>query len=247
MAIVMATIGHGRIARLRWALAPDSGLYYGPVGVVEAQARRRRVSMANSFASSPKRFGARHGFTLLELMVALAVMGVAISVFIQLYNASLDFAKTSVNSRIATAIANEQLHLMQRHPERFLWNISAPGADERFAITLGPDEPKAGNPAVLPSAMPAEVAAVAREEARHSNFRWKAFGELRHNAAYYETTVVVRWTESGREKTLALTSAVTRDKVDAVRRQQAAAETAAEETPEADSDATEGDSPEEEA
>ena len=206
--------------------------------------------MANSIARGRGRFGTSSGFTLLELMVALAVMGVGVSIFIQLYSASLDFAKTSVNSRIATAIANEQLHVMQRHPERFLWNISAPGADERFEITLGPDDPKAGNPATLPSVMPAEIAAVAREESRHSNFRWKAFGELRHNASYYETTVVVRWTESGREKTLAMTSAVTRDKVDTVRRQQAATEAAAPAAEEAEdeaSEAPEDESPEEEA
>lgn len=182
--------------------------------------------MANSLATRRKQPGQRSGFTLLELMVALAVMGVAISIFVQLYTVSLDFAKTSINSRIATAVASEQLHLMQRHPERFLWNISAPGADERFEINLGPDDPKAGNPAQAPAIMPAELSAVAREEVRYGAFRWKAFGELRHNASYYEITVVVHWTESGHEKTLAMTSAVTRDKVDAVRRQQAATEAA---------------------
>jgi len=165
--------------------------------------------------------GHRGGFTLLEMLIALAVMGVGVTVFIQLYSSSLTLARTSVNHRIAVEVANEQLALMQQRPEQYLWNISVPGADERFPVTLGPDDPKAGNPAEGPAALPAEERARNRDAVRYAQFRWKAFGELRHNASYYDLTVVVRWMEEGREKMLAMTSAVARDKVDTVRRKQA--------------------------
>lgn len=163
-----------------------------------------------------RRRGAARGFSLIELITALAVIGVAASVFVRLYASSADLARASQNQRVALSLAEEQLTLLTRHPEQYLWKVPADRGEAPFPVMLTAEDPKAGNPFGVPVALPADPAANARERTVYERYRWQAMGRLPSpNSVYYEITVVIRWEEAARPKMLALTSAVPRLAVDA--------------------------------
>ena len=178
------------------------------------QEREPPVPMANrrdTVLRLPWRASAtlRAGFTLIELLVALAVMSVAVSVFISMYGSSLDLATTAKQRSLALNLAEEQLAAITSHPAHFVWKLPEDGAEQtRFAIELTGEDPKAGNEAGVPGAMPADPAAFRRAGAEHENFRWYAQGSLQPGGAFYEVTVVVKWEEQARPRFLTLTSAV---------------------------------------
>ncbi|MBI2423786.1 MAG: prepilin-type N-terminal cleavage/methylation domain-containing protein [Candidatus Hydrogenedentes bacterium] len=152
----------------------------------------------------------RQGFSLLELLVALAVLGVATTIFIRLYSLSTDFARVARNRTVAAAIAEEQLARLRMNPDQFQWQIPEPVSSEVFGI-LVPEEPPAGNEAAPGKAMPPELKAKEDTETLYQSFRWKAFGRIPEpNAAFVEVTVAVYWTQSGRPESLALSTALMR-------------------------------------
>lgn len=157
------------------------------------------------------RHGAR-GFTLLEVIVALAIIGFATQIFISLFNSSVELGVTARNRAIAARIAEDQLNAITRAPADFTWALPEDGpGDALFPVRLGPDDPPAGNAPDLPAAMPPAEDAFRREEATLRKFRWQAFARLPNpNAAHYEVTVAVRWKEAARDQVVALTSAVPR-------------------------------------
>lgn len=154
--------------------------------------------------------GVSPAFSLIELIVALAVISIAATIFISLYVSSLNLARSSANRRLAASFAEARLNDLLRHPDRFHWEFPAEtGNLNPFPIRSNEDEPKAGNVFDPPSILPAELAAVDRQVSLPGRFRWQAMGRLPSlNAAYYEVTVVVRWEESARPQLLALTSSV---------------------------------------
>jgi prepilin-type N-terminal cleavage/methylation domain-containing protein len=150
----------------------------------------------------------RSGFSLIELVVALAVMSVAIGIFVQLFGSSLDLARQGRDHTIAAGLADAQLNTIVQRPNDFRWERD-PEAEERpFPIRLATDDPRAGNPFAGPEALPAEVGLDVREKALYDAFRWKAFGRIVPGQPYAEVTVVVNWEEAQRERKVALTSAV---------------------------------------
>jgi len=180
--------------------------------------RTGRKAMAQRFAVVPagRSITPRRGFSLLELLVALAVISVAGTVYVSFYSSSLGLAKTARNRAVAASLAEEHLSAILRHPEHFLWQKPAEPGVEQFPIALADDDPKAGNPVERPAAMPADEAADRNQAAVYDAFRWKAYGRLPSlTAAYYEVTGVIHWEEAGREQLLSLTSAVPRAAADA--------------------------------
>lgn len=165
--------------------------------------------MRGSASSTGVRAGRhRGGFTLMEMLVALAVLGVAVTVFISLFTSSIDISQTASNRGVAASIADARLTDIVAAPERYQW-LQEPGAEEtRFPIQLTGEDPAAGNPVSPPSAMPPEPRAYETQSALYDRFRWEAFGKLAAGGAYYEVTVVVRYHERGREQLLTMTSAV---------------------------------------
>lgn len=154
------------------------------------------------------------GFTLIEMLVALAVIGVAVSVFVSLYGKSRELGRRSVNRAIATELAQAQLAAIVDSPEQFLWEFpEEPG--RRFPIRSAADDPPAGNPFAPPVIPPVEPDAKRRVAQRYTQFRWSAQGRLpAPGANHYEVSVVVHWEEAQRPQTLALTSAVPRLQLD---------------------------------
>lgn len=150
----------------------------------------------------------RRGFSLIEIVIALAVMSVAIAIFIKLFGGSLDLARQGRNHTIAISIAESQLDALVQQPNHYRWESVRETAEKPFPIRTSEDDPKAGNPVSPPEALPAEVGLDARVRDRYENFRWKAFGRVPSGQSYAEVTVVVLWDEAGRDRKLALTSAV---------------------------------------
>lgn len=148
------------------------------------------------------------GFSLVELVVALAVMSVAVAIFVKLFGGTLDLARQGRNHDIAASIAESQLNTLVHHPNRFRWEREDDTLEKPFPIRLAEDDPRAGNPFQPPEALPAEIGLDERMRALYDNFRWKAFGRVPPGQPYAEVSVVVSWEESGRERRLALTSAV---------------------------------------
>lgn len=165
------------------------------------------------------------GFTLIELIVAIAVVSVATSVFLSLYFSSLGISNSARNHRVAAEVAQAELAFLQAHPEAFDWAFPESPDNARFAIERA-DEPPIGNPVDTPAVLPTDKNAKLRSENQYDQYSWSAFGKypvierdetsgepLRYGTDYYEVTVVVAWEEKGRIEKLALTSAVPSDRV----------------------------------
>lgn len=161
-----------------------------------------------------RRAAGASGFTLIETLVALSVLAVAVTVFVGLFSRSLSLGRLAQDRTIAAEAAQAQLALMQRTPGAFLWKLPADGGDAAFPIQLAEDDPKAGNPIGMPSALPADEAASRRASTAYEQFRWHAEGRLPKDKAHVEVTVIVTWQDGGRPQMLALTSAVPRSAVE---------------------------------
>lgn len=160
------------------------------------------------------------GFSLIEVIVALAVISIAVSVYARMLMTSVDLAKVSRNQYVAARLADGQLGAILLNPGQFQWDLPDEPTADLFPVRLGDDDPKAGNTFIGPGSTVADVWARRRQEDVYAQFRWKAQARLPETetgapeAAYYEVTVFVQWEESGRPRQLALTSAVARNRVE---------------------------------
>ena len=149
------------------------------------------------------------GFTLMEVVVAVAILGVAISIFVSLYSGSLSLAETGKSRSIAVVLAEGQLNAILDNPDAFRWESGEGQVD----IRLGTDDPAAGNAFSAPGALPPEARARDWQVNTYEEFRWQAFANPAESAPYHEVTLVVRWTEGGRNEVIALTSALENGRV----------------------------------
>jgi prepilin-type N-terminal cleavage/methylation domain-containing protein len=157
---------------------------------------------------------ALRGFTLLELLIAIAVMSIAIMVFVSFYSSAETMNRTAVERAAAVHIAEDQLQAIIRNPANFVWQIPEQPAEELFPILQTEEDPPLGKPVALPAAMPVERTAYQRQANFHSKYRWQAFGRLPEpDAAYYEVTVLVHWKLGGRNESVALSASVPRFRV----------------------------------
>lgn len=152
----------------------------------------------------------RGGFTLIEILVALAVLSAATFIYIELFVSSLELGRGNRNAAIASAAAEAELFALTQAPERYLWHWDPADPDALFPIQRAEDDPKAGNLVTAPAVMPVRDAPHAREQELYRGFRWHAHGQLAETGRYFEVTVSVHWQEQGRERLLALTGAVPR-------------------------------------
>ncbi len=165
-------------------------------------------------SSDPPSRSRRAGFTLIELIVSLFVISVATTIFMHLYATSMDLGKLSRNRQIAVSIAEEQLGLLMRNPESFVWDKDNPDAAGLFRVRANADDPRAGVEAKLPSSTLPDESAYQRETTVFDQFRWKAVGKLGARGLFYEVTVDVSWVQSGKNESVTLTGAVPRGKVE---------------------------------
>lgn len=161
------------------------------------------------------------GFTLMEILVALAVLTVGFSIIIGLLGQSIGLRTMSRDTRIAGEVAEEQLLAVRQSPDS--WDWQAPRIAEGETVELALKEEAAGLETLAPPATHVPVERVdAREREYYNRFSCAAYaalpkaadGSVIAGAPYYEVVVVVRWRESGKAKSFTLTSAVPRYEVE---------------------------------
>lgn len=158
----------------------------------------------------------RKGFSLIELIVALAIVSVAGTVFVSFYTSSIDLGRTAQNRTVAAQLAREQLNTILRHPEKFQWQVPAEAGTAAFPIVVPGEDTKVGNPVQLPAVQPPNENSFQRNAAVYDKFHWMAQGRFPDaNSAYCEVTVTIQWPEAVRPQMLALTSAVPRFQIPA--------------------------------
>jgi len=156
------------------------------------------------------------GFTLVELIIALAVLAVALSGLIALYGVSLELAKEARQKTVAVELASTQMAALSASPEQFIWHVDDSDATALFPITRDEDAPAAGNIVASPEVMLVNRNAHVHNENFYNRFRWKAWGRLSSpDAQAYEITVAVYWRARGKQRSLALTSSVPRYRIPA--------------------------------
>jgi prepilin-type N-terminal cleavage/methylation domain-containing protein len=151
---------------------------------------------------------AKGGFTLIEVVVAIFVMGVAVSVGLSLYAASYSLARDSRLVRIAADLAAEQAQQIEANPGQFTWPALEPG-EPRSLLPVGAEE--GPQPFAPPSALPPEERSGRKALTEFEGFTWQAYASRPEGAdAFAEVTVVVHWTFEGKPKHFTLTTLVAR-------------------------------------
>lgn len=152
------------------------------------------------------------GFTLLELLTALAILGVASTIFLRLYASSNSLAKSSLSHEIALNIAEEYLTEIQARPDNFIW----PDYD-----TIPPGDPQSIRSiedgavpmtyALPPKTLPNVPRANNRDRTLYADFAREAFAVLPPGDAHYvELVVVVSWKDGGRLRRFSMSSMIPR-------------------------------------
>ncbi len=158
------------------------------------------------------------GFTLIELMVALAVVSIAITGLVQMFTLSLNLAQTSQNAILASNIAYEKLNYLKNCPEKFVWKIPENiNSETIFPILTSEEEAKAGNVLEVPIIAPPDWASFRKYKNISQKFRWKAFGKLvGEEKESYEVVVTVMYIEFGRTKYYIANSVIPRFQIEKV-------------------------------
>lgn len=165
-----------------------------------------------------KRRWSRAGFTLLELLTAIVVLGVASTVFIRLYTSSQSLAKAGRTHEIAAQLAEEYLALIQTRPDLFVWpNYADKPVGTRLPVTPRENGPVEATIVHVPDTMPIQRRAYNRERALYDDFTWEASARLpAADAQYVELSIEMSWTLDGRLRRFTLTSAVPRSTAEGV-------------------------------
>lgn len=151
------------------------------------------------------------GFTLLELITALAVISVALAISVSLFGNNLQRSKELRNNRVAAEIAETQLSVLCAHPGEYVWSFDETGEDGLFPILPNENSTLAASGALLPDTILATKKAQDKTATLHRFFYWQAWGRIPSETAdYLEVTLSVHWRLSGRPRMLALTSCVPR-------------------------------------
>lgn len=154
----------------------------------------------------------RAGFTLLELLTALIVLGIASTVLLKMFTTSQSLSKAARTHEIAGDLAQEYLTLIESRPDLFAW----PSFTDSQPGTLLALKPREGGPVPAltsdpPAALPLLRRAHDREAGLYRDFTWTAQTTLpAADAQHVDVTVQVEWELEGRVRQFTLGSAVPR-------------------------------------
>ena len=152
----------------------------------------------------------RSGFTLVEILTALFIIGVASTLFIQMYTASLGLSRASTRYEVASQIAEEYMVELQVNPQQFAWPNFDGEVGNLLQIKLMDDDSALLKPSA-PSVMPVAPRAHEREANLYDEFSWHAYAKIHEeDSNFVEVLVAVSWTQESRLRTFYLTSAVPR-------------------------------------
>ncbi|MCX5758557.1 MAG: prepilin-type N-terminal cleavage/methylation domain-containing protein [Candidatus Hydrogenedentes bacterium] len=156
------------------------------------------------------------GFTLMEVLVAIVVMGVGITVFISLFGSSLALAQSNRYQTVAAQLAGECLQAVVCAPERYDWHLNPADPGALTVVTAPGESPETRHPVSLPATLPTDRRSNLRDVNLYKQFSWQAYARIpKPDAGYVELTIAIRWIEQGRERVFALTSCVPRTAIPA--------------------------------
>ena len=159
----------------------------------------------------------RAGFTLMEILAALFVLAIAVNVMVKLFILGDTLLKTNKMTAVAASIAEEQLALLLESPDAYDW----PNLEALAFGAMGQILPKGASPGHIepvqpPSVLPVLQGAEQRERVLYDAFGWQAYACLpQADASHVEVTLVVRWVQEGKERSIALSSSLARKRRDA--------------------------------
>lgn len=165
----------------------------------------------------PKMRLGKAGFTLLELLTALVVIGIAASIFFRLFTSSMSLAASSTSHEVAANLAREFLTEIQASPERFVWpDYDDVAVGEPQAIQPVENGPIGKKLTGAPTVMPTVRRAFNRDRSLYNDFVWEASAILpAKNAQYVEVTVEILWQDRDlRVRRFWLSSAVPRSQAE---------------------------------
>ncbi len=163
----------------------------------------------------PREYNRTRGFSLLEMLAALVVMGIAVSIFFQLFLGAVNLKDSSSKARSAARVAEKTLTQVRANPSAYEW----PRYEEAVAGTLIPLLLKGEQTHVAPAGQPAERPtdrrANERTLAHYSNLTTETYTSMPSaDSNYVEVVVVVDWTVEGRRESYSLTTTVPRSLVE---------------------------------
>ncbi|MBI4559792.1 MAG: type II secretion system protein [Candidatus Hydrogenedentes bacterium] len=152
----------------------------------------------------------KSGFTLIEILTAIVVLGVATSIIISTFLQSRDLAQSSRSRKLATTFAQEQLLAITTQPGRFDWSaLKSAEAGKTAEIALVGETTEGSRVMLPPGTLPTNPRAANREEGFYSILEWRAFARRPSPEAHWvEVTVAIHWLDQGRRQSLALTSSM---------------------------------------
>lgn len=126
-------------------------------------------------ARTPHKFSYVHrvrGFTLLETVVALAIVGAATAIGVSLYSAAAQMRLEQRRAALAGELARAQLAQMRQYPQHFEWpdTLGASFAE----VSAKPDSPAAGLARPVLQAT-AAGSALSQADRVYDGFRWRGF------------------------------------------------------------------------
>ncbi|GMV98864.1 MAG: hypothetical protein AMXMBFR84_00040 [Candidatus Hydrogenedentota bacterium] len=151
----------------------------------------------------------RRGFTLLEMIVSLGVIGVATLIIISLFRGSIDIESRNAHRLVAAALAEERLAEIRLHPDQYTWPASDALANAEIGaiVPSGSESAPEGYPLMEPPTLPPVPRMEESIKVAYSRFRWKAFVRRPEpETPYLELTVQILWLDEGRPQSFALTS-----------------------------------------
>lgn len=141
------------------------------------------------------------GFTLMEIIVALAVIAVATTVGVSLFGYSYKASRDITDRRVAQQIAEAALDDLQRDPASYKWPAAT--------AELQPVERQDGSTNVAPPEVSVPDSLINKTiRNQYALYKTRAYVKLLDKASpnTCELTTVVSWTRAGRPHAITLTA-----------------------------------------
>jgi len=158
-------------------------------------------------AGQCRRYGNQDGFTLVEVLTALGVLGVATFIAVRLFTASHDLAQTNNHQVIAEQLAHGLVTQVLANPDGFDWpdlNGLEPGGFAPIESKRPPVQ------FIAPPSVTPTLTNVAQAERRlYERFTWTAYAsESAVNDKVIDVTAVIRWRTNMKPQAYTFTSAI---------------------------------------
>ena len=160
----------------------------------------------------------RSGFTLVELLTAIVVMGFATTIFLRLFMASVTLAEMHRAVRVAASLAEEYMTQVLTYPGEVNWSPVFEDEAANELTRVAPPESVEG-----PAAIPTIERSYIRTKNLYASYTREAWARIPKPTAealdaeadpkYVEVVVVLRWIHDGREHFFSLTSTIPIEKV----------------------------------